>query len=62
MILLSLLNAKDDGGLGEEGVLLAKVVGGIEAQGPARGALDLTEDVLEGVDGDLARGRLGAVG
>lgn len=60
--MLALLDAEDDGGLGEEGVLLAKVARGVEAQRPARGPLDVGEDVLEGVDGDLAGLGLGAVG
>jgi hypothetical protein len=59
---LALVDAEGDGGLGEEGVLLAKVGAGVEAQGPARGPADGGEDVDEGVDGDLARRRLGAVG
>ena len=60
--MLALLHAEDDGRLGEEGGLLAKVSGRVEAQRPPGGALDVVEDVNESVDGHLARRRLGAVG
>lgn len=62
MVCLALLDAEDNGGLGEEGLVVAKVACRVEAQGPARGALDVGEDIDEGVDGDLAGRGLGAVG
>lgn len=60
--MLPLIDPEDDRRLREEGLVLAKIAGGVEAQGPARGPLDGAEDVLEGVDGDLSGVRLGAVG
>lgn len=62
MVMLALLNAKHNRGLWEEGLVLAKVAGSVEAQRPPGGALDGAQDVLEGVDGHLAGRGLGAVG
>lgn len=56
MVVLSLVDAKHDDGLGEEGLALAVVPLDVEAQRPGRRRLRLAEDVVERVDGDLARG------
>lgn len=62
MIVLALVHAEHHRRLREEGLVLAKVAGGVEAQRPPRRALDGAQHVLERVDGDLARRALGAVG
>ncbi|KAH6610805.1 hypothetical protein Trco_000825 [Trichoderma cornu-damae] len=62
MVVLPFFHTKHDRGLREEGLVLAKVAGGVEAQRPPRRPPNGAQDVLEGVDGDLAGRRLGAVG
>lgn len=58
MILLPSLDLKHDTNLREKslGAASAKVRLGVEAQGPPAAGLQVTQDILERVDGDLARG------
>lgn len=62
MVMLTLLHAEHHRRLREKGLVLAKVAGGVEAQRPPAGPADGAQHVLERVDWDLARRRLGAVG
>lgn len=61
MVVLALLHLERHGDLGEEGLALAKVRLGVEAQRPGRRALDLAQHLLQRVDGHVARLVLAAV-